>query len=103
MTNDSDVILAQQLIKKDLLIDEELPEAFDSLEELKKQLTPIINHLLDHDLNRLLIALYRIDINEAKIKKILSTESPEGMASKIAELVIKREMQKVITRKKYSS
>lgn len=101
MTNDSDVILAQRLIKKDLLIDDELPETIGSLEELKKQLIPIINHLLDHDLNRLLIALYR-NINEGKIKKILSTESPEGMADKIADLVIKREMQKVITRKKYS-
>lgn len=102
MTNDSDVILAQKLIKKDLLIDDELPEAVASLEELKKQLIPVINHLLDRDLNRLLIALYRIDINEGKIKKILSTESPEDMASKIADLIIKREMQKVSTRRKYS-
>jgi len=102
MTSNDDIILTQQLIKKDLVLDDELPDTVADIEDLKQQLIPIINHLLDKDLNRLLTALYRIDVSEQKVKKIISTGNPEKMADNIAQMVIDREMQKVITRRKYS-
>lgn len=102
MTSNDDIVLTQSLIKKDLALDEELPAQAASLEDLKKQLIPVINYLLDRDLNRLLTALYRIDVSEAKVKHILAAGDPENMAGKIADMVIERELLKVETRRKYS-
>ncbi len=102
MTNRDDILLTTQLIKKDFLLDEELPETALTIEDLKKQLIPIINYLLDKDMSRLLNALYRIDVSEQKVKKVLAAGNPETLASDIAQMILEREMQKVITRRKYS-
>lgn len=89
----------QKLIKKDFLLGE-LPEV-GGFDELKTHLTALINELLDKDLNKLLLALYRIDIREEKIKNILAHAPADEMAPQIAELIIKRELQKVKTREQY--
>ena len=60
-----------------------------------------IRHLLNHDLQKLLNILYRIDIPEEKTKVVLSLENHEDMAIKFTELIVRRELQKVKTRKKY--
>ncbi|MDX1630063.1 MAG: hypothetical protein R3345_15245 [Fulvivirga sp.] len=97
-----DVIQTQKLIIKDLgLSQEELPATVEDLETLKKRLIPLINFLLNKDLNRLLTAFYRIDLDEKKVKYVLTQENPEAIAGKLADMVITRELQKVITRKKY--
>ena len=98
-----DITLARNLVSKDLALDYELPDTIESIEELKNQLTQVINTLLNRDMNRLLTALYRIDVSEKKVKNILTVSSPENIASEIADLIIERESQKVITRKKYKS
>lgn len=98
----SEVKQAVHLIQKDLSLDHEsLPESVASTDDLKKALIPVINYLLNKDLNRLLNALYRIDISEKKVKEVLTLEHPENMASCLADLIVQREMQKVITRNKY--
>lgn len=103
MTKNDDVQLTQSLINKDFAFDEELPESASTLEELKKQLIPLINQLLDRDMGRLMNALYRIDVNESKVKQVLVSEQPGEIAPKLADLIIDRQLQKVITRKKYRS
>ncbi|ELR70392.1 hypothetical protein C900_03746 [Fulvivirga imtechensis AK7] len=98
----SDVKQAVHLIQKDLSLDHEsLPESVASTDDLKNALVPVINYLLNKDLNRLLNALYRIDISEKKVKEVLTIAHPENMAPQLAELIVQREMQKVITRNKY--
>ncbi|MEM6831631.1 MAG: hypothetical protein AAF551_14065, partial [Bacteroidota bacterium] len=61
------------LIRKDLGLEDEIcfednEKGFDWLEAY---LTHQINDLLDHDFNRLLNALYRIDLPEAKVDELL--------------------------------
>lgn len=92
----------QKLIKKDFLLENELPEV-EGFDELRTHLTALINQLLDKDLNKLLLALYRIDIREEKIKNILAHAPADEMAPQIAELIIKKELQKVKTREQYRS
>ncbi len=70
-------------------------------EDLVDALTPLIANLLNSDMERLLNALYRIDVDEEKVKLILATEEPDAVAHSISKLVIEREMQKVSTRIKY--
>ena len=68
-------------------------------EDFQQILSKIIRHLLDNDFERLLNALYRIDVREEKVKLAMATG--DDVAEQIALLIIEREMQKVITREKY--
>ncbi|MEQ9467545.1 MAG: hypothetical protein RLN88_09040 [Ekhidna sp.] len=92
-----------QLVRKDFGLEEnfdfeEGQIGFDRLEEfLAKQ----VNYLLDHDLNKLLNALYRIDIPESQVKQLLHYSSQGEIAKNMAKAIIEREKQKVITRQKY--
>ena len=93
-----------QLIQKDL----NLPEAdinvlmAPGMDQLHAYLSRAVSELLDKDFNRLLIALYRIDVSEQKVAEAINNEAAGEIAPRIATLIIERELQKVITRKKYS-
>ena len=71
-----------------------------SQDEFLKLLTRVIQHLLDKDFERLMNGLYRIDVDENKVKLAMTTDQ---VAENIARLIIERELQKVETRRKYSS
>lgn len=96
-----DQALLTELLIKDFDIHRtELPANSD-YEDVLIALQRVINHLLNNDFERLLLALYRIDIDEQKVKRILSEVPPNEISSMIAELVITRELQKIASRKKY--
>ena len=64
-------------------------------------LTSAVQNLIDSDFERFLNALYRIDVDEQKVKEAFAKEGNVPMA--IAELIIQREFEKMETRKLYSS
>lgn len=94
-----------QLVKKDLGLEEEanLTETKDPLEELHHFLTRQIQYLIDHDFNRLINAMYRIDISEKKFKQILELSEPGKIAPALSNVIIEREKAKVFTRRKYAN
>ena len=47
--------------------------------------------------------LYRVDISEAQLKKYLNSQPDESYFDVIAELIIKRELQKVVIKQFYKS
>lgn len=103
MNNDPiNIAEVSSLIIKDFGFDTSELVNCDALENLKKQLSRIISYLIDKDFQRLLNVLYRIDINEEKFKIALTLDPPSEVAPAIAQLIIDRELQKVITRRKYS-
>lgn len=63
------------------------------------ELTRAIQYLIDKDFEKLMHLLYRVDVNEQKVKQAFSLE--KEVARELALLVIEREKQKVITRAKY--
>lgn len=77
------------------------PSKSHSREEMKKELAAFLKILLDKDFERLLQGLYRIDVNEEKVKEILHLGSPENIADDLAELILNRQLQKAITRMQY--
>jgi len=100
----SEVTNTLALIQKDLdLPDSQIIESpeFD-FDGLKNYLESAISKLLDEDFNRLLNAMYRIDIREDQLADALNTTDQSQVATKIADLIIQRELQKVRSRKKYS-
>jgi len=53
-----------------------------------------INELLAHDFDKLISILYRMDVNEHKLRKLLSDHPADDAANIIAELMIERQIQK---------
>ena len=74
-----------------------------SLEELHHRLADYINQLMVNDFNRLLNLLYRIDVNEEKLKTSLKEFYDKDAADVIATLVIERQLQKILLREQYKA
>ena len=74
-----------------------------SEEELREQLTSHINHLINHDFEKLVFYLYRIDVNENKMRDLLEKREGENAAELIANLIIERQLQKIESRKKFKN
>ena len=92
------------LIIKDLQLEKQtvLPSGGD-LGFLRARLSEIINYLIDNDYGRLLNAMYRLDISENLFREAFDKLKGEEVASRLADLVIEREMEKIKTRMKYKS
>ncbi len=73
-----------------------------SLEELREKLSLHINHLINTNFEKLIYYLYRIDVNENKMRNLLEQKEGENAAGLIADLIIERQLQKIESRKKSS-
>ncbi|REE05744.1 hypothetical protein [Marinoscillum furvescens] len=93
------------LIQKDLKLNEscDLEGVENPFKVLRQFLKKRVQYLLDHDFGHLLNAMYRIDIPEPKLRRILDQADPECLADEISEAIIERERAKMVTRLRYSS
>ena len=82
----------------------EIQESTDPLiYALLDELENCINKLIQKDFNKLISILYRIDINEEKLKEGLAKELENQSAGRtIAQLIFKRQQQKFHLRAKHS-
>jgi antitoxin component HigA of HigAB toxin-antitoxin module len=71
--------------------------------ELKEKLAQIISYLLDHDFEKLLWILYRIDVDEEKAKHLLSQHLPDQAPEILADLIIQRQIKKDELKKQFNS
>ena len=71
------------------------------INELQEKLRSYINDLIQNDFQRLISILYRVDVNETKLKRILKEEAGRDAADIISHLIIERQLQKINTRKQY--
>lgn len=85
-----------ELTSRDLGLAIPVQQNFD---EFINELSRAIQYLIDTDFEKLMHILYRIDVNENKVKQAFGLE--KDVAKEIALLVIEREKQKVLTRAKY--
>jgi hypothetical protein len=61
-------------------------------------LTERINYLIVNDFNKLIYILYRTDINEVKLNKLLAENKKEDAGKIIAALFIQRQLEKIKSR-----
>lgn len=61
-------------------------------------LTEKINFLIINDFNKLIYILYRADINEQKLNRLLAENKKEDAGKIIAALFIQRQFEKIKTR-----
>ncbi|OYU96924.1 MAG: hypothetical protein CFE21_01150 [Bacteroidetes bacterium B1(2017)] len=88
--------ITRELILQDFEM--ELPQ---KKEEILEALRQALVYLLMHNLERLWNILYRIDVNEKKIKALFSKNKPEEIAPEMARLIYERLEQKAISRLAY--
>lgn len=67
--------------------------------EVRGWLVQQIEYLFHHDMEKLKWVLYRIDVNEAKLKQLLIDNSEVPPSEIIADEIIKRQIQKYHSRK----
>lgn len=89
-----------QLINNDLAVS--LPEAV-TYDELHRLLAAHINDLIKNDFEKLVSCLYRIDVNEQKLKLLLQQYAGEDAGNIIALLIIERQEQKIKNRQQSDS
>ena len=74
-------------------------------EELWEQsiaaLTVIVKRMLLTDRKKFINDLYRLDVSEIKLTQTFKTLAPGDQPRAIAELILRREIQKAETRRKY--
>ncbi|HVZ97306.1 MAG TPA: hypothetical protein VG847_10550 [Chitinophagaceae bacterium] len=70
-------------------------------DQAREKLIPLINDLINRDFNSLVQLLYRIDVDEGKLKAILKEHPEQNAASLIADQIISRQLQKIVTRKEF--
>jgi len=69
----------------------------------KEKLIGFINELIQNDFQKLIIILYKVDVDESKLKKLLREGIGKDTPDIIATLIIEREMQKIEIRKQFES
>jgi hypothetical protein len=97
------VELLRKQIEESLALRPDLVEQTESEEELLQLIERLIEELINHDFEKLLLILYRLDVSEAKVKKAIDDSGPALASRRIAELILAREKAKIHTREKYSS
>ena len=79
-----------------------LPEKISS-SELEEQLAAYINKLIEKDFEKLVSLLYRLDVSENKLKNLLKLNAGENAGMIIAQLIIERQLEKIKSRKHFST
>lgn len=67
--------------------------------DLHAALAAYINQLIIHQFNELVYLLYRVDVNEQKLKILLKEYPGVKAGDMIASLIIERQLQKIKSRK----
>ena len=70
--------------------------------EIHARLAEYINNLVKNDFDKLISYLYRIDVNEQKLKTLLQQNPQEDAGNIIATLIIERQQQKIKSREQFS-
>lgn len=78
----------------------ELPAKI-SYEKLRETIAAFIHSLIEKDFNKLISLLYRLDINETRLRFLLHNNSEANAGTIIAEMIIERQVQKIKSRREF--
>ncbi|MFT4544938.1 MAG: septation ring formation regulator EzrA [Bacteroidia bacterium] len=78
-------------------------EGDTAYQELSSQLVPVIEYMLENQTEKFWNLIYGIDLSETKVKEILfgKEETPNAIGQ-LTDLILKRQLQKVVIRHFYS-
>jgi hypothetical protein len=81
----------------------ELEKVSSQDERTIKNIQNLINDLLVNDFNQLVNILYRMDVNENKLKKLLHANPGTDASVLIADLLIERQLEKIKTKRSFKN
>ena len=92
-----------QQLEKDLMLSGFTHPSIDSKDAVLfvQGLKRFLNDCLQYDSEKLRALLYRIDISEKKINDLFLTESSTDKLEELVKLILLREIQKVLNRRRY--
>ncbi len=70
--------------------------------EWYSELQHAVAWLIQHDFNRLVQTLYRIDVDETRLKNVLALEASQPTEDLIAALIVERMIQSLQTKKQWA-
>ena len=70
-------------------------------DDFQKALAVYLNHLVLNDFVKLIQILYRVDVDEAKLKHILKENKEQEAGALMARLVIDRQIEKIAVRETF--
>ncbi len=71
-------------------------------EMLRVAIASQVGYMLINQRERFFQVLYRLDVNELKVTSVLDHQLPENWAMGIANLIVDREIEREMWRKRYS-
>jgi hypothetical protein len=80
----------------------ELPETV-TMDALEALLAERINVMINKDFSELVQLLYRIDVDESRLRLVLRDNQGSDSGLLIARLILERQWQKILTRREYSA
>jgi len=96
MTDEEQVLQKEIIHATDALL---FPET--SFSVFTQKLAAYINELIDHNFEKLVNILYRLDVSENKLKNLLASNTQTDAGLLIAQLIIERQAEKIKTRNQY--
>lgn len=99
MQNTDILKAANNLVRKDWEI--EGGADFLSEEDLLEALSNHVAFMIERRLETLLSTLYRMDVSEAKVSKVLHPNAEEPANIGLARLILERQKQRIFTKKHY--
>lgn len=75
--------------------------AATGVSDLEDRLADYINTLILEDFNQLIQILYRIDVSEPKLKKLLQEHPDQNAGTLIARMIINRQLEKIKSREQF--
>jgi len=82
---------------------QELDYTGASRASLRTMIASEISYLLATDLEKLMSVFYRLDVPEGEVKTIFMTSPRNELALSLADVIIDRELRKIVTREQYRS
>lgn len=73
-----------------------------SVGKIRDQLISLINELINKDFQTLVQLLYRIDVDEKKIRRSLDQNNDVDSASLLADMIIERQVEKIKSLKDFN-
>lgn len=96
--------MGQLLIEKlnnDFFLAKDSHPALNDLSHIREHLINKVAELMSKDYDRFLNSLYRIDVNESKVREVLHAKDRTTIPEKLADLIIERQLLRIKTQLLY--
>lgn len=75
----------------------------ENYRRLYEELVDHLNRLIDRNFNTLVALLYRIDVSQEKVKKVIAAKKDDASYGQVlAPLILNRQIDKIKTRRAYA-